>query len=278
MLGIAQDGGYPHIGCQKACCQLYYEGKQSKKFVTSLGIVDRRHNTKYLMEATPDITDQIRLMNHESDSNIIDGIFLTHAHIGHYTGLMYLGREALGAKNIPVYAMPKMAQFLQSNGPWSQLLSLKNIQLKSMTHQKPIVLHSGLKITPFLVPHRDEFSETVGFFIEGMSKKALFIPDIDKWHLWEKNIVDEVQKVDYAFIDATFFSAGEIPRPMSEVPHPFIDETIKRFENESIETRSKIIFIHLNHSNPALLDNHPSKKRLESLGYQVAQQGAIFEL
>ncbi len=278
VLGIAQDGGYPHIGCQKTCCQLYYQGKQPKKYVTSLGIVDRINNTKYLIEATPDITDQIRMLNQGSESSSVDGIFLTHAHIGHYTGLMYLGREALGAKNTPVYAMPKMAQYLRSNGPWSQLVALQNIQLNSMQNRVPVAVNSQLQLTPFLVPHRDEFSETVGYFIEGKNKKALFIPDIDKWHLWEKDIVEEVKKVDYAFIDATFYSEGEIPRPMSEVPHPFIEETLELFRNESETTRSKIIFIHLNHSNPALLDNHPSKKRLETMGYQVAQQGAIFEL
>lgn len=278
VLGIAQDGGYPHIGCQKVCCELYYEGKQSKKFVTSLGLVDRSDTKKYLIEATPDITHQLRLLNQHTGSNSVDGIFLTHAHIGHYSGLMYLGRESLGAHNIPVYAMPRMKNYLSDNGPWSQLLALKNIQLKALQNQTTVTINNHLKLTPFLVPHRDEFSETVGYFIEGKSKKALFIPDIDKWHLWEKDIVEEVKKVDYAFIDATFFSDGEIPRPMSEVPHPFIEETIELFRSESETTRSKIIFIHLNHSNPAILDNHPSKKELESMGYQVAQQGAIFAL
>eukprot|EP00957_Ditylum_brightwellii_P156501 11911053-Ditylum_brightwellii.AAC.1 len=61
-----------------------------------------------------------------------DGIFLTHAHIGHYTGLMYLGREALGAVDVPVYAMPRMRSFLKNNGPWSQLVSLGNINIQNL--------------------------------------------------------------------------------------------------------------------------------------------------
>lgn len=279
VLGIAQDGGYPHIGCQKVCCQLYYQGKETKKYVTSLGVVDQLAKKRYLIEASPDITDQLRLLNQELQfSNQVDGVFLTHAHIGHYSGLMYLGREAQGAQKVPVYAMPRMSKYLTLNGPWSQLVSLKNIQLMPINNHRSVVLDNSLKFTPFLVPHRDEFSETVGFTIEGNTKKALFIPDIDKWHLWEKDIIAEVKKVDYAFLDATFYSDGEIPRPMNEVPHPFIEETMKLFQNESKATRSKIIFIHLNHSNPAILEGHPKKKQLESQGYQVARQGAIYKL
>ena len=120
--------------------------------------------------------------------------------------------------------------------------------------------------------------ETVGFKIEGKNKSALFIPDINKWELWEKDIVEEVKKVDYAFLDATFLKDGEINRPMSEVPHPFIEETVSLFEQESIETRKKVIFIHFNHTNPALQPNSPERRELEAKGFQVALQGSIFNL
>lgn len=280
VLGVAQDAGFPQIDCSKLCCEVYHNGEESKKLISCLGLVDLENKQKWIFDATPDFTKQVEILksNHLDNNHVIDGVFLTHAHIGHYTGLMYLGFEAMGANEIPVYAMPKMKTFLEKNGPWSQLVSLKNIQLTGIENDSLVHLNKNLKVTPFLVPHRDEYSETVGFKIEGNHKSILFIPDINKWQIWEKDIVEEVKKVDYAFIDATFFKNGEIPRPMEDIPHPFIVETTKLFENESVKTKSKIHFIHLNHTNPALKDAHRLKDSIQNLGFNFAKEGAVFGL
>ena len=280
ILGTAQDGGFPHIGCQKQCCDDFYKGILPKQQVVSLGLVDKESQQKFLFEATPDISTQLADLekNHLKTNTIIDGVFMTHAHMGHYAGLLYFGKEALGKKDIPVYAMPKMKEFLSNNGPWSQLVTTQNIVFLDLQKDSIIPLSNALKVTPFLVPHRDEFSETVGYKIEGNTNSALFIPDINKWSLWEKNIVEEVKKVDYAFIDATFFKEGEINRPMSEVPHPFIEETVALFENESLATKNKVIFIHFNHTNPALQYNSKERNDLELLGFRFATEGQRFKL
>lgn len=280
ILGTAQDGGYPHIGCQKECCTEYYEGNSKDQKVVSLGLVDKSNQKKFLFEATPDMTTQLDDLerNHLKTPTIIDGVFLTHAHIGHYAGLIYFGREALGRKDIPVFAMPKMKEFLENNGPWSQLIGIENIAINELQNDSLVKVSKAVKVTPFLVPHRDEFSETVGYKIEGPNKSALFIPDINKWNLWNKNIVEEVKKVDYAFLDATFFKNGEINRPMSEVPHPFIEETVSLFANESIETKNKVIFIHFNHTNPALQENSQEREELKKLGFRFASEKDIYGL
>ena len=280
ILGTAQDGGFPHIGCQKQCCNDFYKGILPKQQVVSLGLVDKESQQKFLFEATPDISTQLADLekNHLKTNTIIDGVFMTHAHMGHYAGLLYFGKEALGKKDIPVYAMPKMKEFLSNNGPWSQLVTTQNIVFLDLQKDSIVPLSDALKVTPFLVPHRDEFSETVGYKIEGKTNSALFIPDINKWSLWEKNIVEEVKKVDYAFIDATFFKEGEINRPMSDVPHPFIEETVALFENESLATKNKVIFIHFNHTNPALQSNSKERNDLELLGFRFATEGQRFKL
>ncbi len=280
VLGTAQDGGFPHIGCNKECCDSFYTGKVKRKKVVSLGLVDTYYNQKFLFETTPDITTQLDDLqrNHLKNNSIIDGVFLTHAHIGHYTGLMYFGREALGKKGINIFAMPLMKKYLETNGPWNQLVDLNNISLTSLQNDSTININNTLKVTPFSVPHRDEYSETVGYSIQGKKKSALFIPDIDKWEKWSKNIVEEAKKVDYAFVDATFLEDGEIPRPMSEVPHPFISETIKLFKNEPLALRRKVIFIHFNHSNPALQPNSRERKEIEKMGFQFATEKAMYSL
>jgi len=282
VLGTAQDAGYPQIGCTKECCTAYWEGREEKKHITSLALVDRKTNQYWLFEATPDITNQLENVQSYllTKSNYSPaGIFITHAHIGHYSGLMQLGREAMGAKAIPVWTMPRLDSFLKNNGPWSQLVSLKNIQLQSLKADSTVSLNTSFKVTPVKVPHRDEFSETVGFIIESEKKKILFIPDIDKWEKWERDIIAAVGKVDITLLDGTFYKNGELPgRDMSEVPHPFVEESLQKFSGLSSAEKSKIVFIHFNHTNPLLKKESAEKKKVKADGFGVAEEGMVIKL
>ena len=270
VLGTIQDAGFPHIGCEKDCCE---DIKPGEYFVSCLGLVDRKNNKRYLFDATPDIHHQLRLLESSQGYDLISGIFLTHAHVGHYSGLMYLGREGLGGNNIRVYALERMSNFLQNNGPWDQLVSLNNILIEKIQFNDSIKLSKHIKIIPIKVPHRDEYSETAGYKIFGKTNKVLFIPDIDKWSEWEKSIVEEVKMVDYAFIDGTFFNGIELKRDMQEIPHPSIEETIKLFSNQPIGERKKIYFIHMNHTNPILVNKNGIKDTVEGMGFNIAKRG-----
>lgn len=282
VLGVAQDAGYPQIGCTKACCAVYWQGKEEKKYTTCLALVDRKANQYWLFEATPDITHQLHSLQtylFTKDNYLPDGVFITHAHIGHYSGLLQLGREAMGAKAIPVWTMPRLDSFIHNNGPWSQLVKLNNIQVQSLKADSSILLNTSLKVTPVQVPHRDEFSETVGFIIESNRKKILFIPDIDKWEKWGRDIITEVAKVDMALLDGTFYKNGELPgRDMSEVPHPFVEESIQRFSVLPSKEKSKIVFIHFNHTNPLMNKESAEKKKVKADGFGVAEEGMVIEL
>jgi len=275
VLGTAQDGGYPQPGCQKVCC-IKSSDTDKRTFRTALALTDSVSGKWWLFEATPDMGDQLKLfaeITRHRYAFLPDGIFITHAHIGHYTGLMQLGREVMNTSQIPVYVLPRLADFLRNNGPWKQLVQLENIRLVPMSPDHPTDLGSGIRITAIPVPHRDEFSETAGFRMEHRERRVLFIPDIDKWSRWNKNIVDEVQRVDEAYLDATFMRADELPnRNMSEIPHPLVGETMALFDQLPATVRSKISFIHMNHTNPLLWD--PSALSIiGKKGYRVASQG-----
>jgi len=275
VLGVAQDAGFPQAGCYKPHCMPGWEKPETKIGATSLALIDPASKKKYIFEATPDFPEQLFTLEQEAptDEFELSGIFITHAHIGHYTGLMYLGREVIGADQMPVYVMPKMKRYLTNNGPWSQLIDLNNIELMTLKNRSVVEL-SNLKVTPFIVPHRDEFSETVGFSIKGPNKTALFIPDINKWSQWERDIADQVQASDYALIDATFFDNGELPgRDMSKIPHPLVTETMTALSNLSKEHRAKVWFIHMNHTNPLLNLNSEQAKTVRAQGYNIASTG-----
>ncbi|WP_299163630.1 MBL fold metallo-hydrolase [uncultured Eudoraea sp.] len=282
VLGNVQDAGSPHIACIKECCRELFQNPDDTRKVVSLGVIDPENNKKYLFDATPDMPEQLKILKNylpKNTNETADGIFLTHAHIGHYTGLMYLGTEAMGASDVNVFAMPVMDSYLRNNGPWSQLVENQNISLQSLNNKQEISLTSNLSVIPFLVPHRDEYSETVGYKIIGPNKTVLFIPDIDKWYKWESNIIDKIREVDYAFLDAGFFSEEEIDnRDISEIPHPTVLESMELFDKLPAHEKNKVWFIHMNHTNPMLNPESEQSKLVISNGYHIARFKNIFEL
>jgi pyrroloquinoline quinone biosynthesis protein B len=265
VLGIAQDGGYPQAGCKRDDCIAAWRDPSLRRLVASLGIVDPVSGERWIIDATPDFPEQLYRLDALAPSKTLPSILLTHAHIGHYTGLMHLGREVLGAHSVPVYAMPRMRAFLAANGPWSQLVALKNIELRPL--ETTTQLNARISVEALVVPHRDEFSETVGFIIRGPSRAILWLPDIDKWEKWSTPIEAVLARVDVAYIDGTFHDASELPgRDMREIPHPLIVETLARLDAAA---RKKVRFIHLNQSNPWIRGRHEgvaAEGELELLG------------
>ena len=276
VLGVAQDAGYPQTNCYQAHCLRAWENRELRRMASSIAIIDNKSATKYLFDATPDMREQLYELHLAAPDEefTLNGVFLTHAHMGHYTGLMHFGHEADGTKDVPVYAMPRMHRFLSGNGPWDQLVRYKNIKLLPLADGTPVRFGDDLVVTPFLVPHRDEYSETVGYRIDGPSKSAVFIPDIDKWERWDTDIREIIRSVDYALIDATFFADGELPgRDMSQIPHPFVAESMALFDQLNDEERSRVIFIHMNHTNPLLIDDSPEQAEVERRGFRFAREG-----
>lgn len=233
----------PHLRCTEPPCADVRAGRIPAEKVSSIGLIDRETGTSYLFDATPDFREQVHALTGGGPPN---AIFLTHAHIGHYTGLMYLGKESIGARETPVYATRRMTEFLGANGPWSLLVKDRHIVLNVLEPDRAAALAGGLRVTAFTVPHRDEFTDTVGYLIEGPRRKAIFIPDIDQWDRWDRSIRDLADRVDIALLDGTFGSPQDVgARDMSQIPHPMMAVTRERLKG----TRATLWFIHVNHRN-----------------------------
>jgi pyrroloquinoline quinone biosynthesis protein B len=259
VLGTAQDGGMPHLGCNVPPCSDVRAGRRPAEKVSCIGLVNRSSGESYLFDATPDLPAQVHAL---TGGRLPDGIFLTHGHIGHYTGLMYLGKEARASRGLPVYGTERMAAFLGANAPWSLLIKDGNIDMRTIQPDRPVNLTGGIRVTAFLVPHRDELTDTVGFLIEGPRAKALFIPDTDRWEHAGFDIRALANRVDLAFLDGTFQTAAEVGgRDIALIPHPMIPATRALLAG----VRAKVYFIHLNHTNPERLT-----------GNDIAREGMTF--
>ena len=265
VLGTAQDGGIPQLGCDCLHCGASWMGGSLRRSAASLGIVDHEAQKIWLIDASPDIDRQMNLLASSYPGYRLTGVLLTHAHIGHYLGLAFLGRESWNTRDLPVLCTQRMADFLRANQPWKQLVELGNVALSIIEPGCPVQLGSATTATAVLVPHRDEMSDTVAWRVTGPTNQLIYCPDIDRW---EGEILDAVKRSDVALLDGTFYSVDEMPdRDILKVPHPCISDSMKTFEGWKTEIR----FIHLNHTN-LLLGDEGLVDRLRQRGFEIARR------
>jgi pyrroloquinoline quinone biosynthesis protein B len=275
ILGTAQDGGLPHVGCRRAFCERARRHPGFARRVVSLAVLDHYAGKRFLVEATPDLPAQLDRLDAlapqpAAGRNPVDGVLVSHAHIGHYTGLIHFGREVASTQKLPFFGTERMIAFLRQSGPWSLLFELEQLDPHVLAYDTRMALTERCAVTAIRVPHRDEFSDTVAFRIEGPQRSLLFLPDIDRWDTWERRIEDMVRGVDVALLDATFYSAGELPgRDPSKVPHPLVIDSMARLKEQA----TKVIFIHLNHTNPLLDPDSPEARSARAAGFRIAVEG-----
>jgi pyrroloquinoline quinone biosynthesis protein B len=288
VLGIAQDGGLPHAACRCDRCEAARLDPSRASGVASLAIIDptQGQGQVFLIDATPDIISQLTLLEDVRDAPLgrvdrtpIDGVLLTHAHMGHYLGLAHLGFEAVSVKGLPVWASQTMVAFLGDNAPWEQLVTTGGIVPKAVAPGQPWPLTERITVQALSVPHRAEYTDTLGYRITGPNKALLYIPDCSPWHVWETPLEEALEGVDVALLDATFYSGDELPgRDLSKIGHPLVVDTMDRLQSQVDAGTLEVWFVHLNHSNPALEPTGDARAEITRRGFGVAYAGLEFKL
>jgi pyrroloquinoline quinone biosynthesis protein B len=295
VLGTAQDGGLPHVACSCTNCETARHDPTQRRLISSLAVVLPRSNKRILIDATPDIRPQLDQLsaldkldkldkNDEKPSGSanrapVSAVFLTHAHLGHYTGLAFFGFEALHTKDLPVYCTSRMATYLRTNGPWSQLVDFGNIKLIELQPDQPVELEEGVTITPLAVAHRDEYADTLGFIISGPGKTVLYVPDTDAWTAWDPPLPDQLAGIDVALLDGTFYSPQEMPgRDVASIGHPLIEDSMDLLAPLVQAGDLAVRFTHLNHSNLALDPAGAARASIERRGFAVLDEGERIQL
>lgn len=281
VLGIAQDAGLPHVGCRCARCLAAQGDPAAAEYAASMAIVDarRRPNSVWLVDATPDIKFQLNYLAPALGPHPLmpgrlrqpDGLFLTHAHMGHTAGLAQLGPEGMNVGDLPVYASKGLLTVLQETALWRPLLG--NLRLFALAAGVAVDLAPGLSITPLEVPHRDELGAgTFAFRVQGPDGALLYVPDIDDWGRWPL-AREAIAGVDVILADASFHSADELAgRP--PVAHPLVADTVAFFA----DLPGRLILTHLNHTNRLLDRESASRAALAAQGVTVARFGQIIPL
>lgn len=269
ILGSGQDAGVPQISCDCSNCSQTRKNPKLKLLGPSIALLDLEKKYCYLIDASPDIKQQIESIKEilpkvkTQETIPISGIFLTHAHFGHVSGLWLLGKECIDTQEITVFCTSKMSEFLTNNHPFSHMLTRKNLCLSEMKKNQ-IYPIEDFRVTSFQVPHRDEYADTVGYIIE-QNKKLLYLPDLD---YWTEELIKLVESVDIALIDGSFYSKDELPG-RDDVPHPPIKETINLLD----PNKTEIYFTHFNHTNLILNEKGNERKEILEKGFKLVFDG-----
>jgi pyrroloquinoline quinone biosynthesis protein B len=272
LLGTVQDGGFPHVGCACEACTIAARHPDQHRRVACLGLVTSKGIA--LVDATPDFASQVRSLADSAGKppdRPLRAILVTHLHAGHILGLPLLGREGWAGTGTPLWATESCLRFLETHPPFSRLFA--------EGHLEPRVLHLGwdtsldeLVIQPIPVPHRSEEGDAVGYRIEGPGRSLFYAPDLDTIG---PEVLSHVRGVDVAILDGTFFRKRELHRDdANAVPHPAIADTMSAVSR--LDT--KIVFTHLNHTNPALDAESRERRAVEALGMRVGAENEMFEL
>lgn len=285
-VGTVQDGGLPHAACSCVRCAAARDDPARRRRVASLALLLPPKPEIFLLDATPDIREQLAALSDvrpgpgdRVDRAPLEGVLLTHAHLGHYTGLGFFGYEAVHTTGLPVYCSPAMAAFLRSNAPWSQLVDLGNVALREVVPDKPFDLGSDVAVTSIRVPHRDEFADTVGYLIQGPRASLLYVPDTQSWRAWHVPLTAVLDGVDIAILDGSFYSADELPgRDIASIGHPLITDSMDLLEPLVRAGSLRVYFTHLNHSNPALDPLSTERIAIEARGFAILAEGQQFDL
>lgn len=261
VLGCAQDGGIPHVGCECDRCSQARTNPEKQRYASAIELISETEE-RYLFDATPDVRFQI--------TTVPDGVFLSHAHLGHLPGVLHFGTEVADTANIPIYCTSGMADLIRGNAPFTLLLERDNITIERIEDSTQVDI-CDTTVTPRAVTHREAFpTGTVSFVLEGSERTLYYVSDIDRWTKNAKRLISEA---DIALIDGTFWSRTDIDR-FDAVPHPAIRESLD--ELDDIDT--EVYFTHFDHTNPVLRETSSERQKLEERGFHLVERGMTFEI
>ncbi len=264
VLGNVQDGGVPHLGCECDTCEDARKKPEKRRYSSSILLKEdsSEDSIRYLIDATPDIRFQTK-------AGYLDGVFVPHSELGHVTGLLYFGHEGIDASKVSVYCNKPVENFLMRNDPFRYLVDRENIEIHNFEDGDTYDLQGG-EIEVVELPHSHISRDTASYMIKGEDKKLYYLSDINEFN---GDVIESVKEADIAIIDGTFWSRDEIDR-FDEVPHPPIKESIEEMKDIGTE----IYFTHINHTNPVLKDNSAERQELQESGFNIAEEGMVFEL
>lgn len=287
VLGSAAGGAFPQWNCRCPVCALAWAGDKRVRARTQAGIAVSANDGRWtLINASPDLPAQVRATpalhpNSGLRGSPIDAVVLTGAEIDQIAGLLSL-RESTA---FTLYATPASHAAVASNAVFDAMSLMKR---RAVNPGERFMLAGGIEATIFMVPGKlplylegqspeldAESPANVGIELQRDGARIVFVPGA-------ASVTDAMRerfaRADVVLFDGTLFADDEMirlgtgektGRRMGHMPIDGEGGSLKMLSG--LQTRR--IYIHINNTNPILIDGSTERKKVEAAGWDIAEDG-----
>jgi pyrroloquinoline quinone biosynthesis protein B len=296
VLGAAAGGGFPQWNSACAVGRRAWQRDPAASWRTQCSVALSADGERWtLLNASPDLRQQILATpalhpRRGPRHSPITAVVLTNGDVDHVAGLLNL-RES---QPFTLYATRAILRVLESN-PIFNVLNPEFVRRRPLSLDQPIQLNGGPTIVPFAVPGKvplylegdameigAETEDVIGLELRGEGRgRALFVPGCARL---TRALADRLRGAALVLFDGTLWTDDEMIRSETGVKtgarmgHMSLsgpDGTLAAFE--PLGARRKVL-IHINNTNPVLLDDSAERTAVEAAGWEVAYDGMEIEL
>jgi pyrroloquinoline quinone biosynthesis protein B len=287
VLGSAAGGAFPQWNCRCPVCALAWAGDSRVRPRTQTGLAVSAGDGRWtLINASPELPSQIRATpalrpQGALRGSPIDAVVLTGAEIDQITGLLSL-RES---SPFTLYATPASHAAVAANAMFSAMSMMSR---RAINPGERFLLAGGIEATLFMVPGKlplylegeapeldTESAANVGIELQREGARMVFVPGTAAV---TPSMRERFARADVVLFDGTLFTDDEMIRAQTG------QKTGRRMGHMQIDgdrgslralagLSARRIFVHINNTNPVLIEGSPERRKVEEAGWQVAEDG-----
>jgi len=294
VLGSAAGGGFPQWNCACPSCRAVRDGSRPARPRTQSSVAVSPDRWRwFLLDASPDVHAQLATLpaQHpagESRATPVEAVLLTDAELDHTLGLLLL-REARG---LVVHATEATRDVLyEGTGLLRTLEAYCPVTWRPVVPGVDVPLAAGLSYRAFDVPTTkrarfgtgEEKGRVVGYRLtdERSGRALVWLPVVQEL---TAGVREELDGCACLLVDGTCWSDDELirlgvgTRTAREMGHLPIGGTGGSLTQLASSAVGRTVYVHLNNTNPVLLEDAPERRQVEQHGAEVAVDGLELEL
>jgi pyrroloquinoline quinone biosynthesis protein B len=290
VLGSAAGGGFPQWNCRCPVCELAWAGDRRVVPRSQSSLAVSADGERWLLlNASPDLRQQILANPPLQPKTVarhspIAAVFLSNGDVDHVAGLLTL-REG---QPFSIYASEAVLKGLQGNAIF-RVLDPVLVERTPVALDTPLQTRAGLEVTAFAVPGKvplyeeggevrigGETDTTVGLRIAGAGAHFFYIPGCAAV---TPALLARIRGAPLLFFDGTTYTDDEMVRlglsrktahRMGHVAMSGADGSLEKFAGVELGRK---IYVHINNTNPVLVEGSAERREVEAAGWEVAFDG-----
>jgi pyrroloquinoline quinone biosynthesis protein B len=288
VLGSAAGGAVPQWNCHCEICEAARAGARARPRTQSSLAIRGDDGPWYLVNASPDLREQLEPLAAVGGvrASPIAGVLLTDAEIDHTAGLLLM-RESPAP--LRIYGEAGIRRALSDGYPVLRVLErYSGTEWHTLERGRPHALTgSSLVVEPFAAGgdaprYFDGELEASGLVFSDGDRRLTYVPGLARL---DEHVITRLAASDVVLVDGTFWHDDDLARQgiasarsardMGHVPLAGPGGTLEVLAGLE---RPRKVLVHINNTNPVLLEDSPERAQVVRAGVEVAYDGLEVDL